>query len=279
MNNPSEFPDMTHFSSRNHRDIKRFKDHPEVEFTLQSKANPIEVATHQLYPNLPGAYRRPQPTEDEVKRASGDFIDLKLYEPAMRFLIDTYIRAEESEKISAFDDLPLIQFIVERGPDVVDALPKGMRKNEQAVAETIENNVRKLIINESPVDPAYYEKMSKLLDALIAQRRKGAIDYKQYLATIAELTKQAVNPGGGSGYPSAMSTPARRALYNNLDRDEALVLAVDQAATGQIRRATAPVAARNGERREPLFPRPALPPAGDPPRRSGPHRPARQHGH
>ena len=45
----------------------------------------------------------------EVKLASGDYIDLKMYEPAMRHLIDTYIRAEDSEKISMFDDLSLIQ--------------------------------------------------------------------------------------------------------------------------------------------------------------------------
>ena len=62
---------------------------------------------------------------DEVRLASGDYIDLKAYEPAMRHLIDTYIRAEESEKISAFDDMSLIQLIVERGPDAVDALAQG----------------------------------------------------------------------------------------------------------------------------------------------------------
>ncbi len=169
---------------------------------------------------------------DEVRLASGDYIDLKMYEPAMRHLIDTYIRAEESEKISAFDDLSLIQLIVERGPDAVEALPKGIRENKEAVAETIENNVRRLIINESPVDPAYYETMSKLLDALIAQRRKGVLSYKEYLAKIAELTKQATNPGGGAAYPGAVDTPAKRALYNNLGKDEALALAVDLAVQG-----------------------------------------------
>ena len=169
---------------------------------------------------------------DEVRLASGDYIDLTMYEPAIRHLIDTYIRAEESEKISAFDDLSLIQLIVERGPDAVEALPKGIRENKEAVAETIENNVRRLIINESPVDPAYYEKMSKLLDALIALRRKGALDYKKYLAQIAELTKQATNPGGGAAYPGTVDTPAKRALYNNLGKDEALALAVDQAVQG-----------------------------------------------
>ena len=62
---------------------------------------------------------------NEVKLASGDYIDLKMYEPAMRHLIDTYIRAEESEKVSAFDDLSLVQLIVERGAEAVDALPDG----------------------------------------------------------------------------------------------------------------------------------------------------------
>ena len=148
----------------------------------------------------------------------------------MRHLIDTYIRAEESEKISAFDDMSLIQLIVERGPDAVDAMPKGIMKTKEAVAETIENNVRKLIINESPVDPSYYEKMSKLLDALIEQRRKGVVSYKEYLEKIAKLTKEATMPGGGpGGYPVNVRTAAQRALYNNLGKDEGLALAVDAA--------------------------------------------------
>ena len=167
---------------------------------------------------------------DEMRLASGDYIDLKAYEPAMRHLIDTYIRAEESEKISDFDDMSLIQLIVERGPDAAAAKIKGIMKTEKAVAETIENNVRRLIINESPVDPAYYEKMSKLLDALIAQRRQGVVSYKEYLEKIAALTKQATTPGGGhGGYPAAINTVGKRALYNNLGNDGTLTLAVDEA--------------------------------------------------
>ena len=164
---------------------------------------------------------------DEVKLNSGDYVDLKAYEPAMRYLIDTYVSASESETVSAFDDLSLIDLIVERGGEAVDALPEGIRKNQESAAETIENNVRKLIINESPVDPAYYEKMSKLLDALIAQRRKGALDYKQYLAEIVQLTRDAKSPGGvHGGYPASLRTPGQRALYNNLGKNEALAAAV-----------------------------------------------------
>jgi type I restriction enzyme R subunit len=166
---------------------------------------------------------------DEVKLNSGDYIDLKQYEPAMRHLIDTYVRAEDSELLSDLDDLSLIELIVERGADAVQALPEGLRKNEEAVAETIENNVRKLIIDESPVNPKYYEKMSALLDALIAQRRKGALEYQRYLEQIVALTRQARRPGTGAPYPATLTTAARRALYDNLGQDEALALAVDDA--------------------------------------------------
>ena len=166
---------------------------------------------------------------NEVKLASGDYIDLKMYEPAMRHLIDTYIRAEESEKISAFDDLSLVELIVERGADAVNELPKGIRENREAVAETIENNVRKLIIDEQPINPKYYEKMSELLDALIEQRKKEALDYQVYLARIVELTRKAKNPATGYVYPTAMDTGAKRALFDNLDKNESLALAVDHA--------------------------------------------------
>lgn len=164
---------------------------------------------------------------NEVKLASGDYVDLKMYEPAMRHLIDTYIRAEESEIISAFDDMSLVQLIVERGADAVEALPKGIRKNKEAVAETIENNVRKVITDERPINPKYYETMSELLDALIEQRKQKAIDYEKYLARIVELTKKIKNPATGAAYPASIDTPAKRALYDNLGKDEALAVAID----------------------------------------------------
>jgi type I restriction enzyme R subunit len=165
----------------------------------------------------------------EVKLHSGDAIDLKQYEPAMRHLIDTYIHAEESEKVSAFDDLSLVQLIVDRGVDALKALPAGIRKDKEAAAETVENNVRKLIIDESPINPKYYEKMSELLDALIKQRRQEAIDYEEYLRQVVALAKAVKNPASGASYPANLNTPARRALYDNLGKDAALALAVDAA--------------------------------------------------
>lgn len=164
-----------------------------------------------------------------VKLASGDYIDLKTYEPAMRHLIDTYIRAEESEVISAFDDLSLIQLIVARGVDGLNALPKALRQEKGAMAETIENNLRRVILDEQPVNPKYYEKMSQLLDELIKERRDAALHYEAYLARIVELAKAVHNPAGSVAYPPTLDTAAKRALYDNLDHNADLALDLDSA--------------------------------------------------
>ncbi len=166
---------------------------------------------------------------DEVKIASGDAVDLKRYEPAMRFLIDTYIQAEDSRRVSALDDVPLVRLLAERGAAAVDELPDGIRNDRDAVAETIENNVRRLIVDERPVNPKYYDRMSELLDALIAQRRSEALDYEAYLNQVADLARRAQSPHAAGGYPAALDTPGRRAVYDNVGQDEALALAIDAA--------------------------------------------------
>jgi len=228
-----------YFSSKDHGDAEQLKANEPQRLSLYKLTAALIRAYANLANEMQEAGYTPAEAEvikkevtfyenlrNEVKHHSGDAIDLKQYEPAMRHLIDTYIRAEESEKISAFDDLSLVELIVERGEDAVNALPEGIRKNKDAVAETIENNVRKLIVDEQPINPKYYEKMSELLEALIEQRRQEAIEYQEYLAKIVELTRKAKNPGTGGSYPKAMDTPGKRALYDNLGKDESLALAV-----------------------------------------------------
>jgi type I restriction enzyme R subunit len=163
----------------------------------------------------------------EIKMASGDYIDLKVYEPAMRHLLDTYIHAEESKKISAFENTTLIQLLVERGTDALSDLPAGITSNKAAMAETIENNLRKVIIDERPTNPIYYEKMSDLLDTLIQERQNQARAYEEYLARIVELARQVQNPAAEAAYPRSLNTRARRALYDNLGKNEQLAIALD----------------------------------------------------
>jgi type I restriction enzyme R subunit len=115
-----------------------------------------------------------------IRNASGEKLDLKAYEADMRHLIDTYIEADEPRKISPFDDMPLLDLIVKSGiAAAINGLPGGLKGNREAVAETIENNVRSKIIKEHLNDPAYYDKMSVLLDEIIAARKARAIEYEE----------------------------------------------------------------------------------------------------
>lgn len=168
-----------------------------------------------------------QKVRDEVKLASGDYIDLKAYEPAMRHLIDTYIGAEESEVISKFDDLTLIDLIVQRGKDAIASLPKAIQEHPTAVAETIENNLRKLIVDKQPTNPKYFDRMSALLDELIEDRRQESQAYEAYIQQIVNLSQQVANPNSSSHYPPEIDSAAKRALYDNLDRNSPLALAID----------------------------------------------------
>jgi len=88
---------------------------------------------------------------------------------------------------------------------------------------------RRLIIDEMAVNPKYYENMSELLDALILQRKQEALNYRAYLRKIVELTRKVSKPEVGSTYPPSINSAGRRALFDNLDRDEERAVAVDNA--------------------------------------------------
>ena len=93
-----------------------------------------------------------------VRKASGESLDLKAYEADMRHLIDTYIEADEPRKISPFDNMSLLDLIVKTGiANAIATQLGGMKGNKEAIAETIENNVRSKIIKEHLNDPAFYE--------------------------------------------------------------------------------------------------------------------------
>ncbi len=164
-----------------------------------------------------------------IRKASGETLDLKAYEADMRHLIDTYIEADEPRKISPFDNMGLIDLIVKTGiANAIATQLGGLKGNKNAIAETIENNVRSKIIKEHLNDPAYYEKMSALLDEIISARKAKAIEYEEYLKRIAELAKK-VDAGKAEDTPEELDTPGKRALYNNLSQNEDLALRIDDA--------------------------------------------------
>lgn len=168
---------------------------------------------------------------DIIRQASGESLDLKAYEADMRHLIDTYIEADEPRKISPFDDMPLLELIVKVGmKDAIGARLGALKGSKDNVAEAIENNIRRKIIREHLSDPAFYDRMSKLLDEIIAERRAKAMEYEQYLARVAEIVRQ-VEIGHSPDLPPALKTPGQRALYNNLQKILAELPAAKAAST------------------------------------------------
>ena len=117
----------------------------------------------------------------ELKQAigikSGDFIDLKAYEPDMRMLIDNYIEASSPIKIGEFDDLTLLDFIKKEGESLIDESKSSDEKS--GAAESIENNIRRKIVEKKTVNPKYYEKMSEILEQLIKERNDSVVSYKE----------------------------------------------------------------------------------------------------
>ncbi len=159
-----------------------------------------------------------------IKIASADYIDLKKYEPDMRQLLDMYLSADPSRTLSNFGDATLLQLIVENGiEDATDKLPSSIKRSPAAMAETLEANMRRVIIQEMPINPVYYEKMSVLLMELIRQRKLGALDYEAYLKKIEALAKE-IQPMESPKYPPVIDTRAKRALYDNLASNEALAI-------------------------------------------------------
>ena len=160
---------------------------------------------------------------------SGEYIDLKRFEPEMRHLIDNYIDAEESQKISVFEDLTLVQLIVKSGiSTAVNNLPKKIRENKTLVSEVMQSNIRKLITEEKLTNPKFFEKMSTLLDEIILAMKEGAIEYEVYLKKLEALSRQLTDQFKDSEYPDIINTKARMSLYDNLDKNEDLAVKIDK---------------------------------------------------
>jgi type I restriction enzyme R subunit len=166
---------------------------------------------------------------EAIKNASAEKLDIKDYEADMRHLIDHYLQADEPRKISEFEGLSLLDIIASVGMDTaLQTLPDAIRKDQDAMAETIENNVRTKIVKEHLTDPVFFEKMSLLLSEIIKQRKAKAIDYEAYLQQIAILARQ-VQQGKTSDTPKELDTPAKVVLYHHFEEDVNKAMMVHEA--------------------------------------------------
>ena len=156
---------------------------------------------------------------NDIRLASSDHIDLKAYEPGMRHLIDTYIAAKDSKKLIEMDDITLLDII----EYYRDELTTGKKKIRQSAAEKIENNIRRKIVDQIDINPEYYKRLSAILDELIKKREMETIEYSELLNRYIQLAKEVEQSDTDSKYPESIAqSKAKRALYDNYGKDEAL---------------------------------------------------------
>lgn len=225
----------------NAEDTNELKENEEKRLTLYKSVVSLIRAYNNIAPEIKEAGYSDSEAEkikalvneytelrNSIKVASGDYIDLKKYEPEMRQLLDMYLSADPSRTLSNFGESTLLDLVKEYGVEEASKkLPEGIRRNKSAMAETLEANMRKVIIQEMPINPVYYEKMSTLLSELIRQRKLDAISYEEFLKKIEELAKN-LKPDSSSNYPQSIDTDAKRALYDNLEENEELSVVLDK---------------------------------------------------
>ena len=160
--------------------------------------------------------------KDLIRLASCDYIDLKAYEPDMRFILDTYIRAEDSKTINNLDDMSLVELLIDSTTTTPVDLVNNIPGSDEAKAETITNNVKHEIVKKAASNPKFYGKLSEMLEEIIEQRRIEAISYEEYLKRVVELAKLVLHPENSGGYPDLVKDrEAKRALFDYFDGDAA----------------------------------------------------------
>lgn len=167
--------------------------------------------------------------KEMIRLASCDYIDLKAYEPDMRYILDTYIKADDSRKINTIGDRGLVELLINSTTTTPVDVLDGLSKNDVAKAEIIDNNIKHEIVKKTDSNPKYYGKLSEMLEDIIKQRKIEAISYEEYLKQVAELAKAVLHPEVSGNYPDEVrESAAKRALYDFFGRDVDKALSIDQ---------------------------------------------------
>ena len=162
-----------------------------------------------------------QTMSQEIKMASGDWIDLKKYDKDMRNLFDQYVLANDSEVLGNFDNKGLLNLLTKAQED------RSQKNIQSSTAEAIENNVRRIISDNQQTNPKYYEKMSVLLTELVKKRKQNDIEYREYLEQISSLAEKVINTVDNTVV--GIDTTGKRALYDFFDENKELALKVFEA--------------------------------------------------
>ena len=154
----------------------------------------------------------------------------------MRYILDTYIRADDSKLVNRMADMSLVELLLEGKTTTPADLVKDLPGDDTAKAETIENNLKHEIVKKMSSNEVYFGKLSEMLEDVIQQRKIEAMSYEEYLRQVVELAQAILHPEQDDAYPEGIrDSEARRALYDFLDGNSDLTFKEDHAIQVSVR--------------------------------------------
>lgn len=125
----------------------------------------------------------------KLKQHSGDALDEKEYEAAMKGMLDMYIEASSAKVLSDLGGKGLLEVLKKEGAKGVLEVRKEASMDEEAMLDAVINNTRRELNEEleKKQDAQKYERLSDQLQALIDKHKIGALEYKELLEAIDEL--------------------------------------------------------------------------------------------
>ena len=168
--------------------------------------------------------------KEMIKLASHDYIDLKPYEADMRYILDTYIRAEDSTVVSELGNMTIVELLLQGKTTTPADLIHDLPGDDEAKAETIENNLKHEIIKKRSSNTVRYNRLSEMLQELIKQRKIAALSYEEYLRQVVEMAEAIMHPEMDESYPeSVRGSVARQEFFGFFGNNADLAVDVDDA--------------------------------------------------
>ena len=165
-----------------------------------------------------------------IRLGSNDYIDLKPYEADMRYILDTYIDANESKVISNLEDMSIVQLLINNTSTTPMELVENIPGDNPAKAVIIENNIKYEIVKKRESNTILYDKLSKMLEEIILKRKADILSYEEYLKQVVELAKIVEKPEASDMYPDEVkSSLGRMAIYDLVENDAELAVKLDEA--------------------------------------------------
>jgi len=139
-----------------------------------------------------------------VKKRYAEEIDFKEYEKKVQKLVDTHVRSEGIEQITA----PVNIFEREQFQAEVEKL-----KTTASKADTIAHRTQRTITEKMDEDPVFYRKFSKVLQEAIDAYRQKRISELEYLNRAMEAMNAVLGRTGDSLPPALQGRDVAKAFY------------------------------------------------------------------